>query len=485
MSQQAAIAVIGAGTMGLGIAQVAASAGQNVVLIDMNSEALARARATINSALDASVEKGRLEPASRNAIEARIRSSSSIEDAAGCSLVVEAIVEKIDAKQALFSALEAIVAKDAILASNTSSLSIAEIAGPLRSPGRFLGLHFFNPVPAMRLVEVIAGPKTDSDLLDRAVTLMRAWGKHPVLVADVPGFIVNRVARPYYAEAFAALADGVAPADIDCAMVQSGGFRMGPLTLSDLIGQDINYTVAVSLFEAYGGVTRFRPQRRQKALVDAGALGRKTGAGVYDYAHTLPTPGLADAAPRPASVSTGAGDALLERLCIDAGFSPVEAPGIGAIVADEIVIARCDGRTLAQRADVDVLIDAVRNIDNAPTLIIAARSEESAMIAAGFIQAGGREVLIVPDRPGMLVLRTLAQLANAAADAVADAVGDPDAIDAALLYGAGHPEGPLSWARRTGLDNVATALSNIATGLDDRMYEPSKWLLAEANSHAS
>jgi 3-hydroxybutyryl-CoA dehydrogenase len=471
-----AIAVVGAGTMGLGIAQVAATSGQNVVLIDKNADALSRARATIAASLDGAVAKGRLELAERQAIEARIQWSSSLDDAAGCALAIEAVVEDINVKRAVFAALEAVVADSAILASNTSSLSITEIASSLRSPRRFLGLHFFNPVPMMRLVEIIAGPNTDPAFVAEATSLMRAWGKHPVSVADVPGFIVNRVARPYYAEAFAALGEGLAPADIDYALTQCGGFRMGPLTLADMIGHDINYTVAASLFEAYGGATRFRPQPTQKALLDAGALGRKSGSGVYAYDAPLPAPNLASASPKPETVKVGVGDELLVRLCRDAGFSPGEGLGDGTAVVDGVTVARSDGRTLSERPDVDVLIDALRDVDKAGALVLTARTAQAGATAAGWVQAGGRQALFIPDRPGMLVLRTLAQLANAAADAVADGVGEPDGIDAALMYGAGHPEGPLAWARRTGFGRVAMALHNIADACGDPMYEPSAWL---------
>ena len=476
MSIQSVIAVVGAGTMGLGIAQVAAMSGQTVVLIDKNADALSRARATIAASLDGAVTKGRLELVQRQAIEARIQWSSSLDDAAGCAIAIEAVIEDLNVKQAVFSALEAVVPDEAILASNTSSLSIAEIAASLKSPRRFLGLHFFNPVPMMRLVEIIPGPNTDPGFVAEATALMRAWGKHPVTVADVPGFIVNRVARPYYGEAFAALGEGLAAADIDYALTQSGGFRMGPLTLADMIGHDINYTVAASLFDAYGGATRFRPQPSQKALLDAGALGRKSNSGVYAYDAPLPAPNLAPASPKPEAVQVGSGDALLARLGRDSGFSPGEDSGDGTAVVDGVTIASGDGRPLSERPGVDVLIDAVRDLDKAGALVLTARTAHAASIAAGWIQAGGRQALIIPDRPGMLVLRTLAQLANAAADAVADGVGEADGIDAALMYGAGHPEGPLTWARRAGFEQVATVLHNIAAAGGDPMYEPSAWL---------
>jgi 3-hydroxybutyryl-CoA dehydrogenase len=475
MPLHSVIAVIGAGTMGLGVAQVAATAGHRVVLIDMNADALERARTAITTSLDSLVSKGRLDPAAREAIQSRIQWSSSIAAAAGCALAIEVVVENVEVKREVFSALEAIVSSDAILASNTSSLSIGDIATSLQSPRRFLGLHFFNPVPLMNLVEVVPGTATDPTVVTAAMALMRAWGKTPVAVADVPGFIVNRVARPYYGEAFAALAAGIAPAVIDLALTQCGGFRMGPLALSDMIGQDVNYTVASTLFEAYGGVTRFRLQPAQKALVDTGALGRKSGAGVYDYSVPVPKPAVAPTAPRPAAVAVGNGDMVLEQLCRDAGFAPGGSPG-GLMIVDGVTIACTDGRPLAARPDVSVLIDAVRDLGRARAVVLTARTAQAGAIAAGLIQAGGRDALFIPDRPGMIVLRILAQLANAAADAVSDGVAEPDGIDAALVHGAGHPEGPLAWARRTGYRTVATNLHNIAVGVGEPMYEPCPYL---------
>ena len=443
-------------------------------VIDLAESALENGRKILAKSLDDLVKRGRLDADGRALIDGRVRWTTSIADAARAGLVIEAIVEKLDVKHALFASLADIVPADTVLASNTSSLSIAAIAEGQCDPRRIIGLHFFNPVPAMKLVEVIAGPDTDPAIIATAVGLMEGWGKLPVVVRDVPGFIVNRVARPYYAEGFAALGEGIAPATIDRALTAAGGFRMGPLALADLIGQDINYAVACSVYDAYEGRTRFQPQPSQQALAEGGKLGRKTGSGVYDYAAGQPEAELAPAAAAPADIAVAADPGPLAPLvaALTTTVDPALAPA--TISADGIVIALGDGRLLADREGVDVLIDHARDFATATTLVLTARDARSATVAAGLVQAGSRQVLLFPDRPGQIVLRTLAQLANAAADAVEDEVASGADIDTALRFGANHPEGPLAWARTAGHDVVATALRNIAQATGP-LYTPSTY----------
>ncbi|KRB79756.1 3-hydroxyacyl-CoA dehydrogenase [Sphingomonas sp. Root710] len=475
----APIAVIGAGTMGAGIAQVAATAGHPVTVIDQAEDALERGRATVAAALDQALRKGRLDESARDAIAARITWATDIAATAGHALAIEAIVERLDIKQALVTALAGAMPPDALIASNTSSLGIGDIAAILDRPERFLGLHFFNPVPAMKLVEVIAGPATDPAAVNAAADLMRAWGKRPVIVRDVPGFIVNRVARPYYGEGFAALGEGIDPALIDAALTGGGGFRMGPLALADLIGHDVNFAVASSVYDSYDGKTRFRPQDAQRALRDGGQLGRKSGTGVYDYAQDLPAPPYAAPAAAPASIAIYQLDQLapLGAEARAAGIAVTDGPAIGADMAriGNSMMALGDGRPLGERPGVDVLIDQCRDFASASVSVISATSPAHAEAAAGLLQAIGRKVLVIPDRPGQIVLRTLAQLANAAADAVTDDVADADGIDDAMIHGANHPEGPLGWARRVGQGRVRAALDNIATASGDAMYQPSSY----------
>lgn len=464
--------------MGIGIAQVAATAGHPVTVIDTGDAILAAARAASSAYFDGAVAKGRLTLHERDEVEHRIRWSTELSLAAQASLVIEAIVEDLDAKRQLFGLLTDVVKTDTLLASNTSSLGIGAIAEQLHIQGRFLGLHFFNPVPAMKLVEVIAGSETEPSVIDAAMALMRSWGKQPVRVRDVPGFIVNRVARPYYAEGFLALGDGLAPVIIDAALCEAGGFRMGPLALADLIGHDVNYAVASSVFEAGVGLPRFRPQPAQFALVEKQWLGRKSGQGVYDYSQPLPPVFYSKAYSSDFHIKTADDPGLLQpivTLAVAAGlcFSSSASLAREVIEVDGILIGLGDGRSLSRRTDVDVLLDHARDLRTAKTLVVSARSPLAAQVAAGFLRAVGKNALVIPDRPGQLVLRALAQIANAAADTVVDQIASPEDVEIAMLYGANHPEGPLSWARRVGYDRVRAALGSIADETADALYEPS------------
>lgn len=284
------VGVLGAGAMGTGIAQVAAVHGHPVVLADANGAAVVRARVTIERALAREVERNRLARPAADAALARIDpvmldpgvSLSAFEH---CDLVIEAIIEDASAKHDAFGRLEQATPPGAILATNTSSLSVTALAGGLQRPERVIGMHFFNPVPLMPLVEVVPGLRTDVEVATAVRDLATAWGKVPVLARDTPGFIVNRVARPFYGEALRILEEGIAdPATIDWAMRTAGGFRMGPFELMDLIGNDVNLAVTRSIFEAMFYDPRYRPSLRQQRLVEAGLLGRKTGRGWFDYA---------------------------------------------------------------------------------------------------------------------------------------------------------------------------------------------------------
>jgi len=276
------IAVVGAGTMGAGIAESAALAGMPAMLLDVSDDALDRGRQTIEKDLERRVKKGRLSEEERQQVLGRVSMTTSIEDCAGAPLVVEAVVEDMEIKKKVFADLERVTGDDAVLATNTSSLSVAGIAAATEVPGRVVGMHFFNPVPAMRLVEVVSGPSTDPEVIDRAEEVAIRLGKTPIRVSDTPGFVVNRVARPFYLEALRIVEAGGEPGQVDAAM-REAGFRMGPLQLADLIGQDINLAVSESLFERYYYQPRFRPSYLQRSMVEAGLLGRKSGRGFYDY----------------------------------------------------------------------------------------------------------------------------------------------------------------------------------------------------------
>lgn len=283
------VGVLGAGTMGAGIAQVAAQHGHEVVLVDVNPDALAKAKSNLEKVLAKLVEKAKISETEKDQIFSRIQFSGEFADFKSCAIVIEAIIEKLEVKHAVFQQMEAVVSSDCILASNTSSLSIASIGSVLKSPNRCIGIHFFNPAPLMPLVEIIPAVQTSEETLQTAKALIDGWKKVTVIAKDTPGFIVNRVARPFYGEALRIYEEGVADfATIDWAMTKFGGFKMGPFTLMDYIGNDVNYTVTETVFEAFYYDPRFKPSFTQKRHKEAGYFGRKSGKGFYDYSENAP-----------------------------------------------------------------------------------------------------------------------------------------------------------------------------------------------------
>lgn len=278
------VGIIGSGSMGSGIAQVAATFGHDVYLFDTNAEALEKAKASYEKIFNRLVEKGKYTETQKSEIIGRISFSSSMKDFSDCGLVIEAIIERLDIKKSVFSELETIVSDDCILASNTSSLSIASIAAACKKSDRVIGIHFFNPAPLMPLVEIIPAVQTSTETLEKAKSIIDSWKKVTVIAKDTPGFIVNRVARPFYGEALKIYEEGVADfATIDWAMKELGGFRMGPFELMDYIGNDINYAVTESVFAAFYYDQRYKPSFTQKRHSEAGWYGRKSGRGYYDY----------------------------------------------------------------------------------------------------------------------------------------------------------------------------------------------------------
>jgi 3-hydroxybutyryl-CoA dehydrogenase len=278
------LGVLGAGAMGSGIAQVAATNGWEVRLIDINEEAIIASRNKLQKILNRQVEKGRMTNLEVKEIFGRIYFGSSLTSFDGCNLVIEAIVENLEIKKSVFQEIEGIVGKDCILATNTSSLSVTSIASALKSPERVVGIHFFNPAPLMKLVEIIPAVQTANDILVSAQKTIDSWGKFTVVAKDTPGFIVNKVARPFYGEAMRILEEGIADeSTIDWAMTEIGGFKMGPFALTDYIGHDVNYKVTETVWKAFYYDPRYKPSFAQKRLVDAGYLGRKTGQGFFRY----------------------------------------------------------------------------------------------------------------------------------------------------------------------------------------------------------
>ncbi|GIW28004.1 MAG: 3-hydroxyacyl-CoA dehydrogenase [Meiothermus sp.] len=485
------VAILGAGTMGRGIAEVAALAGHAVWLYDPLVAALERALAEIRTDLQKLAEKGSL-VGTVDEVLARIQPTQSLEDCAKAAWVIEAAPEQLELKQELLGKLGELNPNNT-LASNTSTFSISAIAARVKHPERVLGLHFFNPAQRMKLVEVVGGLQTAPTLLERALELMQSWGKEPVQVVDAPGFLVNRVARPFYGEALRLHGEGIAKEHIDW-ILRGLGFPMGPFELMDLIGLDVNYAASTSVYQAFYGEPRYRPHPLQYQRVAAGMLGRKTGQGWYTYPPGPPKP------PAPPPVQTQ--DTPLPLIVgpnplaqeLRARFRHTENAAEARFVLDcrvklerkhdffenlpvvslvwghsaSSVQAEFRGRPVAGFS----LVPPIGEQAIVELFAPLSGANQALELAQTYFRAHGHHTLLLPDQPGGVGFRILALLINEAVSALAEGVASPADLNRAMRLGTGYPLGPLEWAERLWLKPVLRALEGLQAELGEDRYRP-------------
>ena len=482
LTPSTAVAVIGAGSMGAGIAQLAAQSGHVVRLYDAQAGAAEAALKRIAADLNGAVQRGKMDERTRDVVIAHIRVAESIEALAGCGLAVEAIVERLDVKQGLFRQLEAVLGADAVLATNTSSISVTAVAQGLQHPQRLIGWHFFNPATRMKLVEIIPGVETDPALVPALHALSKAWGKTSVDAPNAPGFIVNRVARPYYAEGLRLLAERIAPAPaIDKLMREAGGFAMGPFELMDLIGLDVNLSVTESVFQATAFDARYAPNVIQQELVRSGRFGRKSGRGFYAYGKDVPAPIVATVPPGDAMptlsipVNLGLLAPLAQRL--QAAGVPVRTNDHlpdETLALGDTRIAVTDGRTAAERGNGGalILLDLARDYATTTTLGAAASPAAAAQLPAlaTVLLAANIALIELQDVAGLALMRTVCCLANEAADVMTWTDTQAADIDIAMVLGTAYPMGPLAWADALGASRVVAVLAHLQAHYGDIRY---------------
>lgn len=489
------IAVIGAGTMGIGIAQVAATAGLTVLLFDINQEALAHALSTMTQRLRKRVEQGKADAKVTEDIIGNITATQSLPELANAQLVIEAVVEKLDVKHAIFGELEGICHESTIFASNTSSLSITAIGRQLKHPERLAGLHFFNPAPVMKLVEVIRGLETSPEVIDQLKALTLSFGKIPVVCRSTPGFIVNRIARPFYAETLRALEAQIgSPATLDSAMREAGGFTMGPLQLTDLIGHDVNYAVSESLFQAFGYDSRFQTSLMQLELVLAGHLGRKTQRGFYHYDENQPQPMPSFAAKvhfdQPQTVKARGDWQIFPEFAQLLTESGISLEGLEqsrhqspTLIVNNVIIMLTNGELSSFHAQklgqAVVQFDLSADYFTASTVTLSCaiqNSPQQNQQAIAFFQSLGKNVIVLPDYPALLTMRTVAMLCNEALDVVNKGIATALDTDNAMRYGVNYPKGPLAWGAQLGWQRVLSVLEHLTQFYGDSRYRPNPLL---------
>ncbi|MEO7937451.1 MAG: 3-hydroxyacyl-CoA dehydrogenase [Burkholderiaceae bacterium] len=482
--------IVGTGAMGRGIAQIAAQAGSQVFLFDNQPQASEKAQADIGAQWDRLREKGRMDDAQVAACKQRLRCAATLDDLASCGLVIEAIVERLDAKKSLFASLEAIVGANAVLATNTSSLSITAIAAGLQRPQRFAGLHFFNPVPLMKVVEVIAGLQTDPQVCAQLTQFVQRTGHTPVQASDTPGFIVNHAGRGYGTEALRIVGENIADfATIDRILKDQVGFKLGPFELMDLTALDVSHPVMESVYRQYYDEPRYRPSVITAQRLAGGVVGRKSGQGFYRY-----TDGRADVPPEPAVPEVGDMPPvwvspraarkpqllqLLKKLGarIETGQNPSPAAltlvaPLGFDVTTVAVVERLDP---ARTVGIDMLVDD----DTTRRRVLATNPATRADIrdqAHALFAGDGKAVSVIRDSGGFVTQRVVATIVNIAADMCQQAICSPQDLETAVKLGLAYPLGPLEMGNLYGPANVLEVLFNMQTVYGDPRYRPSPWL---------
>jgi 3-hydroxybutyryl-CoA dehydrogenase len=484
------VGVAGAGAMGRGIAQICVQAGSTVQLYDTQGAALARARDDIFAQWDRMVDKGRMEAAAAASCKERLQLAEGLQAFAGCQLVIEAIVERLDVKQSFFAQVEALVPPSAVLATNTSSLSVTAIAAGMKRPQQVAGYHFFNPVPLMKVVEVVAGLKTDRAVCDALAQYARAMGHTPVQAQDTPGFIVNHAGRGYGTEALRLVGEGVADfATVDRILKDQVGFKLGPFELMDLTALDVSHPVMESIYHQYFEEPRYRPSVITAQRAAGGLVGRKSGEGFYRYvdgkAQVPPEPAVPVVAELPPVwVSTRA--ARRSELCqlikdlgarIETGQSPslqaltLVAP-LGFDVTTVAVVERLDP---ARTIGIDMLVEDAATKRRVLATNPATRADMRDAAHALFAR-DGKAVSVIRDSGGFVTQRVVAAIVNIACDMCQQRICSPKDLETAVTLGLGYPLGPLAMGNRWGPANILEVLFNMQTVYGDPRYRPSPWL---------